>query len=568
MILGNGSNNLNAGANAYGKGIDLLGIIGSSGGLLNIGNANNTEGANFLDILAKLGITNNKAEDKKIDLGNILQSDNILPSQNLLKITNQEQAIPQDLLSNINNLLNKIEALLQNAKNNISGQITTNAVETTIQTTQTIETQPQTKQIPEATSTALKSIDGIFALLKKLVAENSLGIKNSSNTSNNKVAEKPKDSENTTEVSKNQDDALNIDSFNNNLIAFINVIIAPTNQNEDLAKLNNIANNLQKIETSLKEKSSQLSPQELSKIFAQLEKIEDNLDQLNNNLSSINDAKNQVDVSAKISNPQIDNQVIKALSTIENKQPTTQIKDDKKDTTANATQTITTSITQKINNLAENNNKQNQDSSSQNQDEQAINLPEEINNDNKNLSVKFEVIDKDPSINNTPLTQTTQTHHTKTETLTNPISHQVLVKVENYIGNSPKSGDHKIEINLFPENLGKVTVEINSSNNQSGETKVSITAENKNAYEALKNDRASIEKIFENNNLKVDGSNISFDLRSNNQFMQQQARREYFDSLQNGFFGGVKNSISEDLIASTSAIRSYSSSLNLINIFV
>ena len=566
MILGNGSNNLNAGANAYGKGIDLLGIIGSSGGLLNIGNANSTEGANFLDILAKLGITNNKAENKKIDLGNILQSDNILSSQNLLNITNQEQAIPQDLLSNINNLLNKIEALLQNAKNNISGQIATNTVEPTIQT---VQAQPQTQKIPEATSTALKSIDGIFALLKKLVAENSLGIKNSTNTSNNKVAEKPKDSENTTEVAKTLDDNLNIDSFNNNLIAFINVIIAPTNnQNDDLAKLNNIANNLQKIETSLKEKSSQLSPQELSKIFSQLEKIEDNLNQLNNNLSSINDAKNQGDVNAKISNSQIDNQVIKTLSTIENKQPATQIKDEKKDATANTTQTTTANITQKINNLAENNNNQNQDSGNQNKDEQAINLPEEINNDNKNLSVKFEVIDRDVSVNATSLTQTTQTHHTKTETLTNPISHQVLVKVANYIGNSPKSGDHKIEINLFPENLGKVTVEINSSNNQSGETKVSITAENKNAYEALKNDRASIEKIFENNNLKVDGSNISFDLRSNNQFMQQQARREYFDSLQNDFFGGVKSSISEDLIASTSAIRSYSASLNLINIFV
>ena len=592
-------NNSTGSINNYGTSLDLINIVGANygtlGGLLN--GANASQNGNFLNLLSGI-LGENKTADGSNALQNILNTldanlqgglqtniiqnngNELLPNSNLSSILNEvsKNIDASFLADNKFNILNQnttssvnkddILKLLASVQNKFDG------INSSIQISRLKESTVPPKEFPipaiagpeviKPSENLVSAVDEFFNFLKKLLQDNNLGISD--------------------ETSKEKKEAVNteLDSINNNINTQVNVFVQFIQAFENEVKpqvnvfvqfiqafenevkplgtqvkksLENISNNLAKASQLLQEKLPTLSSKDLNDIYQKLEKINDNLGLIQENITNT-----QKTITT------IENSTLKAPEKAEDK---TQNKTEKPiEGSVNIAGKATEKLANQSENYNSNNSAENKNSNQQNQ------LPEE--SDEKNIEVKFKVEDKEIAgtdnsrlVSNTEnLRNTPSVSHTKTETSINSVSNQVLVKIENYFENGVKSGEQKFEIELFPKDLGRVTVEIDINKN-GGENKIHITAENKSAFEALKNDRASIEKIFENNNLKLDNTNLSFDLRNNNQFAEQQARRQYFETLQNDFFANSSNSVSANLINdAVIASRSYSASLSLIDIMV
>jgi hypothetical protein len=572
----------------YGASVDLVNIVGANYGTLGglLGGANTLQNGNFFNLLSGILGENQVADTSSNTLQNVLNtlgdnsqvssqvSSQTNPLQNLLQ-GNEILNLPNFSLSSIlneaskstnanfviDNKLNKVDVTNQNTanKNDVLNLLTSiqnkfNIIKNSLQLNEVKVALPKSENISvekeniiENTESLISSIDEFFNFLKKVLRNNQLGI------SDNEV----KDSE----YISNELDSIN-SNINTQVNVFVQFVQAFNNEvktpEKSLEKsLENISNNLSKASKLFQEKLPTLSSDDLNNIYQKLENINRNLSLIENN---INDAQKTINFT--------ESENLNTLQKVEGNNTEKSLESNKVNNTQESIEKlISQSKNSNSNNNSAENNNQNQAFVKQDK------LIEDV--DKSKLEVKFEIEDKEiiksnssSLIDNEILRNVASVSHTKTETSINSVSNQVLVKIENYFENGVKSGEQKFEIELFPKDLGKITVEIDISKN-GGENKIHITAENKSAFEALKNDRASIEKIFENNNLKLDNTNLSFDLRNNNQFAEQQARRQYFETLQNDFFANSSNSVSANLINdAVIASRSYSSSLSLIDIMV
>lgn len=88
-----------------------------------------------------------------------------------------------------------------------------------------------------------------------------------------------------------------------------------------------------------------------------------------------------------------------------------------------------------------------------------------------------------------------------------PAADQVLVQIRNAVG----TGENQIRIQLTPDNLGKVDVQLTTG--ADGKTQISVTADSPQTLQALQNEARSLENALRDIGLKTDTGGLSFNLR-------------------------------------------------------
>ncbi len=108
-------------------------------------------------------------------------------------------------------------------------------------------------------------------------------------------------------------------------------------------------------------------------------------------------------------------------------------------------------------------------------------------------------------------------------------------------------GDQKISIQLTPEHLGKVDIQIEVMRHQSAN--IIIRADNAETLDILQRDARMLERALNDAGIKADTSNMQFNLRDGggNAFAQQHGSQQYKQSLGTGYNPSLVNEIANDL---------------------
>ncbi len=112
-------------------------------------------------------------------------------------------------------------------------------------------------------------------------------------------------------------------------------------------------------------------------------------------------------------------------------------------------------------------------------------------------------------IANTPKPQQVQTPHTPEQA--RPLAHQISVNITKAIAN----GLDKISINLRPESLGRVEVQLEVGKN--GKVTATIIADRPEALELLRNDSRNLERALQDAGLNAKSADLNFSLRDQNE---------------------------------------------------
>lgn len=125
---------------------------------------------------------------------------------------------------------------------------------------------------------------------------------------------------------------------------------------------------------------------------------------------------------------------------------------------------------------------------------------------------------------NTPRTDTAATDKTSFREVYKGMSQDVIEQVKVNITKSAVKGVDKIDIQLKPEGLGKV--EVNLHINKEGKLQAHITSTRADSLETLQRDAASLEKALNDAGFNTDSGSLSFSLREdqNNQQNQKDLR--------------------------------------------
>jgi flagellar hook-length control protein FliK len=90
----------------------------------------------------------------------------------------------------------------------------------------------------------------------------------------------------------------------------------------------------------------------------------------------------------------------------------------------------------------------------------------------------------------------------------------VVDQISVNIGKAAKGGIERIQIQLKPENLGRVEVRLEVSHD--GRVTAAVTADNRDTLELLKSDARGLERALQDAGLKADSGSLSFSLRGHN----------------------------------------------------
>ena len=93
-----------------------------------------------------------------------------------------------------------------------------------------------------------------------------------------------------------------------------------------------------------------------------------------------------------------------------------------------------------------------------------------------------------------------------------PTSSQVIDQIKVNISKSVKAGMDRVNIQLRPENLGRIEVKMELS--QDGKVRALVTAEHKDTLDLLQRDSRGLEKALQDAGLRTDSNNLHFELKS------------------------------------------------------
>lgn len=101
-----------------------------------------------------------------------------------------------------------------------------------------------------------------------------------------------------------------------------------------------------------------------------------------------------------------------------------------------------------------------------------------------------------------------------------PTSTQVIEQIKVNINKSVKAGMDRVTIQLRPENLGRIEVKMELS--QDGKVRAFVTAESRETLDMLQRDSRGLEKALQEAGLRTDSNNLHFALKSEQQAGQGQ----------------------------------------------
>lgn len=101
-----------------------------------------------------------------------------------------------------------------------------------------------------------------------------------------------------------------------------------------------------------------------------------------------------------------------------------------------------------------------------------------------------------------------------------PTSTQVIEQIKVNINKSVKAGMDRVTIQLRPENLGRIEVKMELS--QDGKVRAFVTAESRETLDMLQRDARGLEKALQEAGLRTDSNNLHFALKSEQQAGQGQ----------------------------------------------
>jgi hypothetical protein len=127
---------------------------------------------------------------------------------------------------------------------------------------------------------------------------------------------------------------------------------------------------------------------------------------------------------------------------------------------------------------------------------------------------------------------------------------QVADQVAVHITKAIKGGDDHIKINLRPESLGQVEVQLKISSD--GRVQAVVQADKPETLELLQRDARGLERALHDAGLKTDSGSLSFNLRGQDQQRDSQFARNEFHG--NGGAGGVDVVNPEDEISPVEAM--------------
>lgn len=93
-----------------------------------------------------------------------------------------------------------------------------------------------------------------------------------------------------------------------------------------------------------------------------------------------------------------------------------------------------------------------------------------------------------------------------------PTSSQVIDQIKVNINKSVKAGMDRVTIHLRPDNLGKIEVKMELS--QDGKVRAFVNVENKDTLDLLQRDARGLEKALQDAGLRTDSNNLHFALKS------------------------------------------------------
>lgn len=96
-----------------------------------------------------------------------------------------------------------------------------------------------------------------------------------------------------------------------------------------------------------------------------------------------------------------------------------------------------------------------------------------------------------------------------------PTSTQVIEQIKVNINKSVKAGMDRVTIQLRPENLGRIEVKMELS--QDGKVRAFVTAESRETLDMLQRDARGLEKALQEAGLRTDSNNLHFALKSEQQ---------------------------------------------------
>lgn len=96
-----------------------------------------------------------------------------------------------------------------------------------------------------------------------------------------------------------------------------------------------------------------------------------------------------------------------------------------------------------------------------------------------------------------------------------PTSSQVIEQIKVNINKSVKAGMDRVTIQLRPENLGRIEVKMELS--QDGKVRALVTAESRETLDLLQRDARGLERALQDAGLRTDSNNLHFELKSEQQ---------------------------------------------------
>ncbi len=106
-----------------------------------------------------------------------------------------------------------------------------------------------------------------------------------------------------------------------------------------------------------------------------------------------------------------------------------------------------------------------------------------------------------------------------------------------------KNGDSRFDVQLHPAELGRVDVRVEIS--KDGFVRVSMTADNPAAYDALQKDGRTLERALQQAGLQTDSGSLSFNLRGGDAQQQQAQQQNGMGGQQNRGWAPLRNPESE-----------------------
>ena len=126
--------------------------------------------------------------------------------------------------------------------------------------------------------------------------------------------------------------------------------------------------------------------------------------------------------------------------------------------------------------------------------------------------------------------------------------------------------DNGLELKLEPEALGKLEIKLGSAN---GKTSLSVIAERPETLELLKKDSSGLEKILNDNGIKADAGSLSFNLKGQNNFSNNQ-KENFYENPVAFNLNDILNAEQNDPYSRITGLSNYNNlySNNLLNIIV